>query len=176
MLGGHEVHYAESIGKRLRDPQAGSADKRRDQICTRQSGRGVITAIDTSVLLDVFGADATFGPRLSKAIGSCQAEGQLVACEVVWAEVASFFPSSNAAQDSMSRLGVEFSPVGLETAILASTVWNVYRGRGGRRERVVADFLIGAHALSQAERLLMRDRGFYRAYFSRLKLLDPSRD
>ncbi len=76
----------------------------------------------------------------------------------------------------MSRLGVEFSPVGLETAILASTVWNVYRAQGGRRERVVADFLIGAHALSQAERLLTRDRGFYRAYFSRLKLLDPSRD
>ena len=75
----------------------------------------------------------------------------------------------------MSRLGVEFNPVRLETAILASTVWKVYRSRGGRRERMVADFLIGAHALSQAERLLTRDRGFYRAYFSRLKVLDPTR-
>lgn len=135
----------------------------------------MITAVDTNVLLDLFGADPTFGPRSKRAIIACQAEGQLVACEVVWAEVASFFPSSDATRDAISRLGVEFSPVGLETALLASNAWKVYRSRGGKRGRVVADFLIGAHALSQAERLLTRDRGFYRAYFSRLKVLDPTR-
>jgi hypothetical protein len=39
---------------------------------------------------------------------------------------------------------------------------------------VVADFLIGAHAQLHAERLLTRDRGFYRACFSGLKVLDPA--
>lgn len=41
-----------------------------------------------------------------------------------------------------------------------------YRMVGGRRERVVADFLIGAHALHHADRLIARDRGFYLDYFA----------
>ncbi|MDE2484947.1 MAG: type II toxin-antitoxin system VapC family toxin [candidate division NC10 bacterium] len=135
----------------------------------------MITAVDTSVLLDVFGADPTFGLGSRRLLYSCLNEGQLIACEVVWAEVASFFPSPDAAQDAMDRLGVAYSPLELKTALVASRVWRTYRGRGGQHKRVVADFLIGAHAISQAERLVTRDRGFYRTYFSRLRVLDPSK-
>ncbi len=135
----------------------------------------MITAVDTSVLLDLFGADQKFGPRSSEKVRSSLSEGSLIACEVVWAEVASFFPSPDAARETMVRLGVDFNAIDLPTALKASLTWKNYRKRGGKRQRVVADFLIGAHALSQADRLLTRDRGFYRTYFSRLKILDPSK-
>ena len=39
---------------------------------------------------------------------------------------------------------------------------------------MLADFLIAAHALSKADRLVTRDRGFYRTHFSELSILDPS--
>jgi predicted nucleic acid-binding protein len=135
----------------------------------------VITAVDTSVLLDIFLPDPTFGPRSKATVRSCITEGSLVACEIVWVEVVSFFLSSEVAQDAMNRLGVEFSSTELETALAASSAWKKYRDRGGRRDRVVADFLIGAHASLQANRLLTRDRGFYRTYFSSLQVLDPSK-
>lgn len=101
-------------------------------------------------------------------------EGQLIACEVVWTETASFFPTPQQTRDVMERLGLELSSIKLEAALFASSAWRTYRRRGGKRQRIAADFLIGAHASLQADRLLTRDRGFYRSYFGKLHVLDPS--
>jgi predicted nucleic acid-binding protein len=61
-----------------------------------------------------------------------------------------------------------------EAHFLASRAWRTYRKQGGRRTRILADFLIGAHAQTQAQGLLSRDRGFYRKLFPSLDLMDPS--
>ena len=53
----------------------------------------MITAIDTNVLIDLFGADPIHGIHSKEAIRSCINQGSLVACEVVWAEVSAVFPS-----------------------------------------------------------------------------------
>ena len=82
----------------------------------------MITAVDTNVLLDVFGADPEFGQRSAAALRACLLEGRLVACEVVWAEAASFFPSAAAARGPMERLEVGFSPLDVEAASRASSM------------------------------------------------------
>ena len=134
----------------------------------------MITAVDTNVLIDVFAADAEFGPASRRAIRDGIAQGGLVACEAIWAEVSAAFPSSEAARAALDALGVTFSPLDAATALAAGRLFAQYLRRGGKRRRVVADFLIGAHAAAHADRLLTRDRGFYRIYFGDLTLVDPA--
>jgi predicted nucleic acid-binding protein len=56
--------------------------------------------------------------------------------------------------------------------MLAGRNFTRYLARGGRAGRIVADFLICAHATLHADRLLARDRGYLRDYFSRLTILN----
>jgi len=134
----------------------------------------LITAVDTSVLLDVFTADRAHLDRSRDALRQSIARGRIVSCEIVWAEVAAFFPDSAAARDALDTVGLDFEAISVESALAAGTAWSEYRRSGGSRKRVIADFLIGAHAIGSADRLLTRDRGFYRSYFSGLEILDPS--
>lgn len=100
--------------------------------------------------------------------------GAIVACDPVWAETAAVFPEQADFEKAMRALGIQFSPLTQNTVTEAGVAWKRYRAGGGKRLRMVADFLIGAHALIQCERLLTRDRGFYRDFFHRLKIVDPS--
>jgi predicted nucleic acid-binding protein len=134
----------------------------------------VITAVDTNVLIDVLRPDPMFGPASAAALRDAIQGGALIACEVVWAEVGTRFATPSATHDAMGRLRVEFSAIGEHEALGAGAVWAEYRRRGGTRQRMVADFLVGAHARGRADRLLTRDRGFFRSYFADLEIVDPS--
>lgn len=134
----------------------------------------MITAVDTSVLVDIFGADPKFGERSAETIRRCLSEGSLVACETVWAETATVFRQESAFLEAMRILEVDFSQMSRDAALRAAAAWRRFREQGGKRDRIASDFLIGAHALVQCDRLLTRDRGFYRGCFQRLKIIDPA--
>jgi predicted nucleic acid-binding protein len=131
----------------------------------------MMTAVDTSVLLDVFSASPAYLAASQQALRQAIRDGGLVACDVVWAELRPWFPDRATLDKTMERLGVTFLPPTKEAALLAGEIWKKYRSAGGPREHLVPDFLIAAHASVQADRLLTRDRGFYRKWFGDLKLL-----
>ena len=134
----------------------------------------MITAVDSNVLIDVLGADPTFGPASSAALREASRSGALIVSEVVWAETAGWYASEAEAAQVLDDLRVRFVPTGASAAYLAGAAWAAYRRGGGRRERLIADFLVGAHAHAHAERLLTRDGDFLRSRFRGLKILDPT--
>ncbi len=136
----------------------------------------MITAIDTNILIDILEPDPVFGPVSRDLLKRCRKEGAIAACGVVWAEVA----SSNQLQveriiAALDQIGLEYSAIEKKSAVEAARNWRSFRGAMLGRDRIAADFLIGAHAKLQCDRLLTRDRGFYREYFTGLTVLDPSR-
>lgn len=134
------------------------------------------SAVDSSVLLDVLLPDPVFGPDSATALREAIDSGVVVACEIVWAEVRAAFSNDEEFNQAIEKLGVQFDGVGSQAAAMAGALWRQYRSRAkdSARAHLIPDFVVGAHALLQTETLLGRDRGFYRRYFTNLKLIDPS--
>ncbi len=132
------------------------------------------TAVDSSVLLDVLVDDHRFADRSERALREALSSGVLVIGECVLAEIAPAFQKGEIDR-FISDWAIEFVPMSRESALLAGAMFQRYlsRRKQGGPVRVVPDFLVGAHAATHADRLLARDRGFYRDYFKGLALMQP---
>lgn len=135
----------------------------------------MITAVDSNVLIDVFLADKKFGATSAKALQGCLQAGAVIISGVVFVEVMPLFPSASDFHDALKALNIQVAAIGMPSFLTAAAAWTEYRRLGGSKNRVVADFLIGAHAQVECERLLTRDRGFYRKYFKKLNIFEPGR-
>ena len=134
----------------------------------------MIPAIDTNVLLDILLPNDDFYEASANALQDAASEGSLVISDIVYAELCIHFETQRDCDTFLGDNEIRVQALVRESHFLASRAWRTYRQQGGKRARVLADFLIGAHAQMQATRLLSRDRGFYRKLFPSLDLRDPS--
>ena len=134
----------------------------------------MITALDTNVLLDILLADDRFCEASMRALEEAATAGSLAMCDLVYAELGVHFPTQRECDRFLDENDIRVESLTRPALFLASRAWRVYRQKGGTRTRILADFLIGAHAQRQASQLLSRDRGFYREHFPSLTLVDPA--
>lgn len=132
------------------------------------------TAVDTSVLLDVVVDDPHFAERSEAALRQASRKGPLVIGGCVLAEIRPAFAPGDI-DDFLADWQIEFIASTRESALEAGEMFERYleRRHAPGSGRVVADFLVGAHAVAAADQLLARDRGYYRDYFEKLRLVEP---
>jgi predicted nucleic acid-binding protein len=133
----------------------------------------VITSVDTNVLLDVLLPDPAHQASSLARLHLAVQQGPLIISDVVASELGSQFSEASEMELFLKSVSIALFPMSLAAAYDAGQHWRNYlRNRKGARERMVADFMIAAHAVHHADRLLTRDLGFYRRYFNRLPLMD----
>ena len=128
----------------------------------------MITAVDTNVLLDVFLRDDRHGDRSREWLRAAYDAGAIIVCDIVYAEVTPPFGDRGTLDGALREINATTSPVDTAIAYDAGLRWMRYRRAGGPRERIISDFLIGAHAVAVADTFLTRDRAFYVTYFPEL--------
>ena len=132
----------------------------------------MITAVDTNVLLDILIPSDQHGPQSKAWLVAAYDAGAIVVSDIVYAELVPSFRDRAALDGALQEIGATPSPIDSSIAYEAGLRWKRYRSAGGSRERIITDFLIGAHALSAADIFLTRDRGFFSTYFPELKRPD----
>ncbi len=125
--------------------------------------------MDTSVLLAVFKGEPK-GELWLECLQSASEAAKLLVSSVALAEIRSFFPSDDACRNALRNLDLKHSPLNEDASLLAGKIFRAYRKEGGPRKTILPDFLIAAHAATQAESLATVDRGYLRAYFPSMRL------
>jgi predicted nucleic acid-binding protein len=156
----------------------------------------MISAVDTNILLDILIPGEAFAGSSKKLLDRHLSKGSLIIGEVVFAELSSNFPTEKELGRFLSETGIRLVPSNERSLYEAGARWAGYSRKSrknrflcsrcghpfevacpqcaaacGKRLHVLADFLIGAHALANADCLLSRDLGVYKHYFSELRVV-----
>ncbi len=134
------------------------------------------TAIDTNVLSALWSKEPS-ASHISRILGAAKAEGGLVVCGPVYAELLAYPKATESfVNDFLADTGitVDFAfeqPVWVEAGRrFARYAKRRRRSAGQGAKRLLADFIIGSHAMVHADRFMTLDPKRYARDFPELKL------
>lgn len=130
--------------------------------------------VDTNVLVDVLEDDPEWADW---SIGQLRAQSRihrLVINPVIYSELSLTFSTVEALDRSIDDLGLTMVEIPRPALFLAGKAFVRYRRQGGKKNNVLADFFIGAHAAVAGYTVLTRDTQRYATYFSGVGLVSPT--
>lgn len=138
----------------------------------------MVTAIDTNILVALWDPDDSLNQAAQRSLDEAQSRGDLVISAPVFAELLAFPARSATFVDSfLNDTGIavdwNFDEGIWRFAAEAFQKYASRRRKHGERgpRRILADFLIGAHAQKRGYRLLTLDAGLYPTAFPQLALV-----
>ena len=131
-------------------------------------------AVDSSIILDILLDDQAYADNSMLMLEEHLRRGSVIISPVAFSECAAALASPYDFKNVAQEIGLIYKPFNQEACSLAAKFWRLYRTKGGTRQRILADFLIGSHAQTFANILLTRNRGFFRKYFQDIQVITPS--
>jgi len=137
----------------------------------------MITALDTNVLVSLWNADDSLNLAAKAAMRAALEQGSLIIAAPVFSELIAS-PSKDEAflDEFLATTGISVDwNLNENIWLIAGRAYQAHPARPRRQRetgprRILADFLIGAHAIRNEFPLLTLDNRFYRATFPRLAL------
>jgi predicted nucleic acid-binding protein len=129
--------------------------------------------VDSNVILDVATADPAWFEWSAQQLARWLDQGPVVINAIVYGEIAFATDRIEVMDDLLPPHLYDYRAIPREAAFLAARAHASYRSRGGSRQSILPDFLIGAHALVERLPLLTRDERRYRQAFPGLRLISP---
>lgn len=129
--------------------------------------------VDTNVLVDVLEDDPEW---VDWSIGQLRAQSKihrLAINPVIYSELSLTFSTVEALDRAVDDLGLAMIEIPRPALFLAGKAFVRYRRQGGKKENVLADFFIGAHAAVSRFPVLTRDTRRYASYFANVALIAP---
>lgn len=126
--------------------------------------------VDTNVIIDVASADVVRAQRAARAI---KAAARRAIGPIVYAELAPGFADVAALDSTLAAMDIDLLDMSRGGLFEAGMAFKSYRLRGGPRDKLLSDFLIGAQALTEGCPLLTRDPARYRTSFPTIQLYEP---
>lgn len=132
--------------------------------------------LDSNVIIDVLERDPVWFEWSAERIASAARDDIVAASSVVVAECAGRFSDLAEATATFGTLDIVIEDLPREAAFAAGRLFRHHRRATADRKRILADFLIGAHAGKAGKALITRDAEIYSRYFPELKLITPETD
>ena len=129
--------------------------------------------VDSNVLIDLFTNDPSWADWSEQQLLECSRSGALAINPVIYAEVSTAFRTEKAFTQAIDSLGLQRLELPYAAGFLAAKAFLRYWKQSGVKRSPLPDFYIGAHAQVEGLKLLTRDAGRYRTYFSRVTLITP---
>ncbi|MER9892128.1 type II toxin-antitoxin system VapC family toxin [Mesorhizobium sp. M0119] len=131
------------------------------------------TLVDTNVLIDVAVRDPVWLKWSRSKMGAALKRGSLIINQIIYAEFSMRYESIDDVDGVLPENEFRREGLPFEAAFAASRAFSIYRRLGGPREKVMPDFLIGAHAAIRGYPILTRDPAGFRKYFRDVELIAP---
>ncbi len=92
----------------------------------------MITALDTTVLLDILLPSVEFCDISARALEDSAIGGSLVICDIVYAELCAHFQTQRQCDEFLQDSDIRAEPLGRPASFLASRIWRAYRFARGK--------------------------------------------